>query len=152
MSNAVQVNYAKGEEPELQPEAKLFVANIPKTANEEAIRVVFQPYGDIEEVFIMKEKGTGDSKGCGFVKFEDYSCADAAVKVPSPIHTHILTHTHTYTYTYIHNSMYSHAAAQAHTHTHTQASLRGLSSPQAAFSGFVREDTACFISVSAHTD
>ena len=71
MSNAIQVNYAKGEEPELQPEAKLFVANIPKTANEEAIRTVFQPYGDIEEVFIMKEKGTGDSKGCGFVKFED---------------------------------------------------------------------------------
>ena len=50
------VSYAKGEEPENLPEAKLFVANVPKTGTEQDLKDVFAEHGQIEEVHIMRDK------------------------------------------------------------------------------------------------
>jgi hypothetical protein len=79
--NPVQLSYARGEEPENQPEAKLFVGNMPRQATEEQVRALFSSHGEIEEIFIMRDKVTQESKGAAFVKFIDYDCASAAIKV-----------------------------------------------------------------------
>lgn len=52
---------------------------IPKTADEAAIRSVFEVYGAIEEVYILRHPGTGQSKGCAFLKFKERSSALAAI-------------------------------------------------------------------------
>ncbi|GFE55865.1 RNA recognition domain containing protein [Babesia ovis] len=73
----VLVKYAAGEVERLgftalvgEPgvnEAKLFVGSIPKTADEALVRELFEPYGTLDDVFIMKDQN-GASKGCAFVK------------------------------------------------------------------------------------
>ena len=78
--NPIQLSYAKGEEPENQPEAKLFVANVAKTATEAEVKDVFAGHGDIEEVYIMRDRMTGESKGCAFVKYAEYESCSAAIQ------------------------------------------------------------------------
>ncbi|CBZ54017.1 CUG-BP-and ETR-3-like factor 3, related [Neospora caninum Liverpool] len=51
-------------------QAKLFVGSIPRTMSEDELRVFFQTYGTVEEVFVMKDSATGTGKGCAFVKFK----------------------------------------------------------------------------------
>lgn len=75
---ALQVKYAVGEVARLglsnansEPgvdQVKLFIGSVPKTITEEQIKKVFGEYGQVEEVFIMKDLSTGLSKGCAFVK------------------------------------------------------------------------------------
>ncbi|KAK1940388.1 RNA recognition motif domain containing protein [Babesia divergens] len=74
---AVLVKYAAGETERLgftslvgEPgtnDAKLFVGSIPKSADEAFIRDLFEEYGTVEDVFIMKDQN-GMGKGCAFVK------------------------------------------------------------------------------------
>eukprot|EP00923_Selenidium_pygospionis_P037560 GHVN01065838.1.p1 GENE.GHVN01065838.1~~GHVN01065838.1.p1 ORF type:complete len:475 (+),score=63.01 GHVN01065838.1:1478-2902(+) len=73
----LSVRYAVGEAEKLgltgealsnQDEAKLFVGCLTKTADDQEIRDIFGPSGDVKEVFIMKDP-TGESKGCAFIKF-----------------------------------------------------------------------------------
>nr|PIM00946.1 RNA recognition motif-containing protein [Toxoplasma gondii COUG] len=51
-------------------QAKLFVGSIPRTMSEDELRLFFQTYGTVEEVFVMKDSATGTGKGCAFVKFK----------------------------------------------------------------------------------
>ena len=46
----------------------LFVANINKTVNNEALRALFTEFGEVRSVKIMTDKYTGESKGFGFVE------------------------------------------------------------------------------------
>eukprot|EP00820_Chromera_velia_P016550 Cvel_26097.t1-p1 / transcript=Cvel_26097.t1 / gene=Cvel_26097 / organism=Chromera_velia_CCMP2878 / gene_product=Flowering time control protein FCA, putative / transcript_product=Flowering time control protein FCA, putative / location=Cvel_scaffold3050:564-2116(-) / protein_length=211 / sequence_SO=supercontig / SO=protein_coding / is_pseudo=false len=76
------VKYASGEAErlglphDLAPagvdQAKLFVGSLPKgpgaDVSEEEIRNLFSPYGQIDEVFLMRDENK-QSKGCAFVKF-----------------------------------------------------------------------------------
>jgi len=57
------------------------------THTQDEIKEVFKQYGEIEEIFIMKDKPTGESKGCAFVKFEDHEMAAAAIKAIHQQHT-----------------------------------------------------------------
>ncbi|GIX63973.1 CUGBP Elav-like family member 1 [Babesia caballi] len=76
-SGPVVVKYAAGEAERLgftsmvgEPganEAKLFVGSIPKTADDAFVREIFQPFGTIDDVFVMKDQN-GVGKGCAFVK------------------------------------------------------------------------------------
>lgn len=71
------VKYAAGETERLgftslvgEPgnnDAKLFVGSIPKTADEAFLRELFEPYGTVEDIFIMKDQN-GGGKGCAFIK------------------------------------------------------------------------------------
>ncbi|RHY27973.1 hypothetical protein DYB32_006382 [Aphanomyces invadans] len=60
-------------------EHKLFIGMIPKHADEADIRSVFQVHGDIEEIYILRHPGTGQSKGCAFLKFKDRHAASTAI-------------------------------------------------------------------------
>jgi RNA recognition motif-containing protein len=95
----------QGEEE--RADAKLFIGMIAKTCTEAELRQTFAPYGDIEEVYIMKDKATGrefgefnarilstshlsdadntafvwfsECKGCAFVKYSTKSEATRAI-------------------------------------------------------------------------
>lgn len=43
----------------------------------------FQEHGEIEEGAVIYDKGTGKSKGYGFVTFKDMESAQRALKAPS---------------------------------------------------------------------
>jgi CUG-BP- and ETR3-like factor len=55
-------------------ETKLFVGQLPPTFKDSDLAALFEPYGVVREVFIMRHRDTGMSKGAGFVRLE----ADAA--------------------------------------------------------------------------
>lgn len=75
---SLQVKYASGENSKLGlpqniehgvDQAKLFIGSLPKNITEDNIKEMFSPFGNVEEVFIMKDNSTGMGKGCSFVKF-----------------------------------------------------------------------------------
>ncbi|KAI9909629.1 hypothetical protein PsorP6_014602 [Peronosclerospora sorghi] len=76
--NPLQVRPAEGQAGASQ-EHKLFIGMIPKTADEAAIRDVFELFGPIEEVYILRHPATGQSKGCAFLKFKERASALAAI-------------------------------------------------------------------------
>jgi len=80
MTNTIQMSFAKGEEMEVErADAKLFIGMLARTATEEEVRALVSPYGQVEEVYIMKDKATGQSKGCSFVKFCNKESASAVI-------------------------------------------------------------------------
>ena len=46
----------------------IFVARLDYSVDESGLREVFEQYGDVESVKIIKDKFTGRSKGYGFVE------------------------------------------------------------------------------------
>ena len=57
---------------------KVFVGMLSKVANEDDVRVMFEPYGNVEEVTVLRDK-EGMSKGCAFIKFLNRQQAQAAI-------------------------------------------------------------------------
>ena len=49
-----------------------------KTASEEDIKAMFEPYGKIEEVTVLRDR-EGVSRGCAFIKFFNRQQAQAAI-------------------------------------------------------------------------
>lgn len=74
MRSPMQVKPAYGEQ-----EHKLFVGMIPRTATVDDIHKLFGPIGEIEEVYILRDKRTLRSKGCAFVKYRWRANAVAAI-------------------------------------------------------------------------
>merc|ERR1712137_1351877 len=56
----------------------LFVAKLPKNLSNSGLREMFEEYGPVESVSIIKNHHTQKSKGCGFVKFCDREDAQSA--------------------------------------------------------------------------
>ena len=68
MSAALALLTAAGTGAPKDPDAiKLFVGSIPRHMNETDIRPHFEPYGEISEMVVLRDRHTGASKGCGFV-------------------------------------------------------------------------------------
>ncbi|OXB70751.1 UNVERIFIED_CONTAM: hypothetical protein H355_016597 [Colinus virginianus] len=93
---AISVKYATGEAEKLglvsstepgQDQAKLFIGSIPKTMLDEEVRQFFCAYGNVEEVFVMKDPVTQAGKGCCFVKFAYKEEALHAIRSLSGKHT-----------------------------------------------------------------
>lgn len=84
-TNPLQVRPADGQGTTV-PEHKLFIGMIPKSAEEKEIRDIFKPYGEIDEVYILRHQGTGQSKGCAFLKFKYRESANAAI---DRVHGHV---------------------------------------------------------------
>ena len=58
---------------------KLFVGNLPFTATEADVRKMFESYGELAEVALIKDKFSGRSKGFAFVSVNDDEQATKAV-------------------------------------------------------------------------
>lgn len=58
--------------------AKLFVGNLEWGTTNEELEEVFSAFGTVEEVFIVRDKFTGRSKGFGFVTMPNDEESDAA--------------------------------------------------------------------------
>eukprot|EP00802_Teleaulax_amphioxeia_P023254 Tamp_23801.p2 GENE.Tamp_23801~~Tamp_23801.p2 ORF type:complete len:174 (-),score=39.22 Tamp_23801:496-945(-) len=59
---------------------KLFIGMLSRTATEEEVRALVAPFGAVEKVYIIKEKATGQSRGCAFVKFSTREGATAVIE------------------------------------------------------------------------
>ena len=76
-TNPIQVKYAESELE--KQEAKLFVGILPRTTTEDTLRQLFTAYGQIDELTIIRNAHTGESKGFGFVKFSRRASAQNAI-------------------------------------------------------------------------
>lgn len=56
---------------------KIYVGNLPFSVDDEKLRELFSPYGEVEEASIIKDKFSGRSKGFGFVTINDESAKKA---------------------------------------------------------------------------
>uniref|UniRef100_A0A0D6QWL2 RRM domain-containing protein n=2 Tax=Araucaria cunninghamii TaxID=56994 RepID=A0A0D6QWL2_ARACU len=62
---------------------KIFVRGLGWDTSSEALKSVFSQYGELEECTVIMDKGTGKSKGYGFVTFKHMEGAKRALKEPS---------------------------------------------------------------------
>ena len=61
--------------------AKLYVGNLPYTANEDEIRALFEQNGrSVQEVRLITDRETGRPRGFGFVTMASSDEADAAIR------------------------------------------------------------------------
>jgi RNA recognition motif-containing protein len=58
---------------------KLFVGSLPWAVNDEGLKEVFTPYGNVVSAIVVKDRRSGRSKGYGFVEMENDSEAKAAI-------------------------------------------------------------------------
>ena len=66
---------------------KLFVGQVPAVCTEDMLRPVFQPYGEIVEIKIMRDAPGGRSKGCAWVKYATREQAQSAIEALHEQHT-----------------------------------------------------------------
>ncbi|MBI4665168.1 MAG: RNA-binding protein [Nitrospinae bacterium] len=57
----------------------IFVGNLPFSATENDLRSLFEEFGEVETVNVIKDRETGRSRGFAFVEMNN-SDADAAIK------------------------------------------------------------------------
>jgi len=48
----------------------LFVSNISRNVNDDALKALFSEFGSVSSVKIINDKSTGESKGFGFVEMK----------------------------------------------------------------------------------
>jgi len=60
---------------------KLFVAGIPWSMTNDALRELFSQYGEITEAIIINDRESGRSKGFGFVTFANAEDAQKALEM-----------------------------------------------------------------------
>ncbi|XP_075530219.1 CUGBP Elav-like family member 1 isoform X7 [Dermacentor variabilis] len=76
MHHPIQMKPADSEN---RNERKLFIGMLAKECNENDVRVMFSPFGSIEECTVLRD-GNGQSKGCAFVTYASRQCAINAIK------------------------------------------------------------------------
>nr|XP_009301609.1 CUGBP Elav-like family member 1 isoform X9 [Danio rerio] len=79
MHHPIQMKPADSEKNNAVEDRKLFVGMISKKCNENDIRLMFSPYGQIEECRILRGPD-GLSRGCAFVTFTARQMAQSAIK------------------------------------------------------------------------
>jgi RNA recognition motif-containing protein len=58
---------------------KLYVGSLPYSVDEDQLRELFEPFGQLESVRVINDKFSGRSKGFGFVEFADNEAAMEAI-------------------------------------------------------------------------
>lgn len=59
---------------------KLYVGSLHYNITEEMLRGIFEPFGKIDEIKLIKESGTGRSQGYGFVTYQSQEDAKKALE------------------------------------------------------------------------
>jgi cold-inducible RNA-binding protein len=62
---------------------KLYVGNLTYNTTEDDLRNLFAQYGNVDSVAVITDRDSGQSKGFGFVEFNDDSEAKAAMSALS---------------------------------------------------------------------
>ena len=57
----------------------IYVGNLSFDVSEENLRQVFEPFGQVSSITIIKDKYSGQSRGFGFVEMPDRAQAQAAI-------------------------------------------------------------------------
>jgi len=68
------------ESEEASHDMNLYVGNLSYRLTEDALRQVFEEFGQVTSCTIIKDKATGQSKGFGFLEMPEQSEAEAAIK------------------------------------------------------------------------
>ncbi|KAI4793684.1 hypothetical protein KUCAC02_032554 [Chaenocephalus aceratus] len=63
----------------MSDEGKLFIGGLSFDTNEESLASAFSKYGTIEKVDVIRDKETGNSRGFGFVKYDNAEDAKDAM-------------------------------------------------------------------------
>lgn len=58
---------------------KLYVGSLSYSTDEHKLRALFESFGTLLSVAVISDKFTGQSKGFGFVEFEDSEAAEQAI-------------------------------------------------------------------------
>ena len=58
---------------------KLYVGNFPYSVDESQLKEIFSPYGQIEDIALIKDSATGRSKGFAFITFATQLAAETAL-------------------------------------------------------------------------
>lgn len=59
---------------------KVYVGNLPFSVDEDKLRELFSPFGEITEATVITDRVSGRSKGFAFVTFADDAAADKAIE------------------------------------------------------------------------
>ncbi len=59
---------------------QLHVGNLSYQTDEDGLRAVFEPYGPVTSVRILRDRDSGQSRGFGFVEIDDDDGARAAIE------------------------------------------------------------------------
>jgi heterogeneous nuclear ribonucleoprotein A1/A3 len=62
---------------------KIFVRNLPYTTNDASLRTVFEQHGVVEEAVVIMDKAKGQSKGFGFVTYQNVEDAEKCLETPT---------------------------------------------------------------------
>jgi len=57
----------------------IYISNLPRQASEDDLRQLFEPFGKIMSVNVIKDKYSGESRGFGFVEMPKRLEAEAAI-------------------------------------------------------------------------
>ncbi|KAL3041211.1 hypothetical protein OYC64_019421 [Pagothenia borchgrevinki] len=63
----------------MSDEGKLFIGGLSFDTNEESLSAAFSKYGTIEKVDVIRDRETGNSRGFGFVKYDNAEDAKDAM-------------------------------------------------------------------------
>jgi len=58
---------------------KIYVGNLSFKSDEESLKKLFSQHGNVASVDIVKDRGTGRSRGFAFIEMPDQKEADAAI-------------------------------------------------------------------------
>jgi len=59
---------------------KIYVGNLPFSIDDNALKELFAPYGEVGEANIIKDKFSNRSKGFGFVTMDDDAASKKAIE------------------------------------------------------------------------
>ena len=63
----------------------IYVGNLPRTTDEETVRKLFEEYGEVTEIKLLKDQYTGELRGFGFVTMPAKADAQKAIQDPARV-------------------------------------------------------------------
>jgi cold-inducible RNA-binding protein len=57
----------------------IYIGNLPRNVNEDALKQVFEQFGQVESIKIMKDRFTGESRGFAFLEMTSNEDAQQAI-------------------------------------------------------------------------